>query len=382
MSQPIQLAAVAERVNALRESGDTAGARAVLDQALDVAVPTLGEDHPDVLQAVQLLATLHREAGDAPGARRVLEDALAVGEHRWSHSHPLLLAISFDLGGVAEELGNRHEARRNFGRVANLGPAVLGEDHWMVRAARDYLGPEAPQVPIVTGVYAIGAETQVAAPPHPAAPPPAPGEPIPAPQPAWAPPAAETPPPRPISRPAPPLPTIPQYDEPPRSRPPQEPTTFRRTEPVRRSRGATVAAMVAAFAATVAAVLATVAVMRSGGSDGGGTGGTQAGGTTATTPAEPPQRVQITELGDAIRVTWVDPADGRVAFMVTGGRKGEALKLMAQLDPGTTRYTVNGLNPQLDYCFVVLAAYSVDQVAASEQVCTARTAASVSPTPS
>jgi len=89
-----------------------------------------------MLHTAHLLARLHREADDPLASRRVLEEAFAAGERWWEHSDPVLLALAFELAEVAEELGNRHEARRNYTRVATAGPAVLGEHHPVVRAAR------------------------------------------------------------------------------------------------------------------------------------------------------------------------------------------------------------------------------------------------------
>ncbi|HYN92950.1 MAG TPA: tetratricopeptide repeat protein [Pilimelia sp.] len=143
MSAPSPLAAVQRDARARREAGDLAGAIAVLAGALDGAKPALGEDHPDILNTAYQLAQFHREAAEPAAARRVLEEALAAGQRRFPEDDRLLLAMSLALGSVAEELGNRHEARRNFSRVARLGPAALGQDHWAVRAARDYLGEQA-----------------------------------------------------------------------------------------------------------------------------------------------------------------------------------------------------------------------------------------------
>ena len=64
-------------------------------------------------------------------------------------------------------------------------------------------------------------------------------------------------------------------------------------------------------------------------------------------------------------------------FIVAGGRAGQSLSAMATVNAGETSYTINGLSPRLDYCFTVLAVYSVDQYATSGQVCTARS----TPTP-
>lgn len=139
---PTPLATVQRDAQTRFDSGDVAAARALLTHALESARPAYGADHPDVLATAHLLARFHRAADDPAAARRVLEEALADGHLRLGDSDPLILAISYDLGCVADELGNRHEARRNFSRVATAGPSVLGEDHWTVRAAREYLGDQ------------------------------------------------------------------------------------------------------------------------------------------------------------------------------------------------------------------------------------------------
>ncbi|MEV1286171.1 tetratricopeptide repeat protein [Micromonospora sp. NPDC049679] len=144
MSQPSPLTVVQHNAHALRDSGDLPAARAYLQRALESARPAFGEDHPEILQTAHVLAGLHREADDPMAARRVLEEALAGGDRRLGYSDPLMLTLSFELGQVAEELGNRHEARKSFGRVVAAGPAVLGEDHWQVRAAREYVGEPQP----------------------------------------------------------------------------------------------------------------------------------------------------------------------------------------------------------------------------------------------
>ncbi len=88
--------------------------------------------------------------------------------------------------------------------------------------------------------------------------------------------------------------------------------------------------------------------------------------------AAPPGQLRLSEEGDVVSLTWVDPADGRVPFVVTGGRQGEQPRLMAQLDPGATSYRVNALHPELDYCFTVTALYSTTELAKSDTVCTHR----------
>jgi hypothetical protein len=326
VAEPSPLTAAQRDARLRRDSGDLAGAVATLADAIERVRPVYGADHPEVLATAHLLARLHREAGEPAHARRVLEEAFAAGQRRFGDSDPLLLAISFDLGSVAEELGNRHEARRNFGRVASAGPAVLGENHWAVRAARDYLS---------AGPWTTPPST----PPPPAVPPPR---------------AMGT------TAPAPP----------PRTQP--HPVPLTRTAP-RRGRGAVVVAAVAAVAAVIAAVLAGIAVFR----DGGGADlEADLATPTVSVDGEPPADVRVARDGDALVLTWTDPAPGEVSFVITGGRQGEELRFVGQLPSGERpRFRVHGYNPTLDYCFQIAAVYSTTQLGVAQPVCTGGTTA-------
>lgn len=365
------LAAARRDAQALRDSGDLPAARRLLMQVLGSTRPDWGEDHPEVLATAQLLARLHWEADDPAAARRVLEEALAAGQRRLGDGDPLILAISFDLGSVAGELGNRHEARRNFSRVATAGPAVLGVDHPMVRAARDHLGdrPSAPALPAAEHL--------------PPAPPPAPPAPAPI---TPAAPATVDPNPAGSALPAPPrsIHHVSPYSAEPDTRlrpypqisPQQVPVPV--VNPTPRGRGAVIVAAAAATVAAVAAVLAVVIVL----ADDPAPHPDVADGTNAapTLAGDPPTDLRLRDDGVAVTVTWTDPSAGTVPFIVAGGRSGQTLGAMATTEPGETSYTVNGLNPRLDYCFAVFAVYSTNQYATSGQVCTVR-ATLATPTP-
>jgi hypothetical protein len=142
VSQPSPLTPARQRAQALADSGDLTGAIALLERAVELGKINLAEDDPDVLRTSYLLGQMLRRDDDLSGARRVLEDAYAAGLWRLGDSDALMLEISHDIGVVAEELGNRHEARKAFGRVAELGPATLGVGHWAVARARAYLGQD------------------------------------------------------------------------------------------------------------------------------------------------------------------------------------------------------------------------------------------------
>jgi hypothetical protein len=92
-----------------------------------------------------------------------------------------------------------------------------------------------------------------------------------------------------------------------------------------------------------------------------------------------PNSLSLRDNGGSVTLTWADPSQGRATFIVLGGRSTEAPRAFTQLPAGQVGYTVNGLNPEVDYCFRVAAVYSVDNLALSEQACTARRG---TPTPS
>ncbi|MFJ6151649.1 fibronectin type III domain-containing protein [Micromonospora profundi] len=97
---------------------------------------------------------------------------------------------------------------------------------------------------------------------------------------------------------------------------------------------------------------------------------TTAAAPTAAGPA--PGDLNLRDDSATITLTWTDPSGGAVPFMVAGGRAGQALGVLATVDPGRTSYTVSGLSSRVDYCFTVLAVYSTDSFATSGQVCTER----------
>ncbi|MEU5672818.1 hypothetical protein ABZ749_21145 [Micromonospora sp. NPDC047753] len=136
-----------------------------------------------------------------------------------------------------------------------------------------------------------------------------------------------------------------------------------------RNRAALVGAVVAAGVAVVAvAGLGAVMLTR----DDPPPAGTAPTAAAPTAAGLPPGDLTLRDDSTTITLTWTDPTGGAVPFMVAAGRAGQALGVMATVDPGRTSYTVNGLNSRVDHCFTVLAVYSTDSFATSGQVCTAR----------
>jgi len=132
-----------------------------------------------------------------------------------------------------------------------------------------------------------------------------------------------------------------------------------------------IGAAVAAGVAVVAAVgLGVVLLNRDDAPPPSGAATTATVAPTAAGPA--PADLKLRDDSATITLTWTDPSGGAVPFMVAGGRAGQALGVLATVDPGRTSYTVSGLSSRVDYCFTVLAVYSTDSFATSGQVCTER----------
>ncbi|MEU3019081.1 protein kinase [Nocardiopsis sp. NPDC007018] len=110
-----------------------------------------------------------------------------------------------------------------------------------------------------------------------------------------------------------------------------------------------------------------------------GTGG-EASGDTAP-PAglvedAAPGGVTLDDAGHTVTVSWTDNSDPAAAHQVVGGVVGETPGNLADAEPGSGQARVSGLDPGREYCFIVIAVLSVDEIAPSEQVCTERTSAS------
>ncbi|WP_433085132.1 fibronectin type III domain-containing protein [Dactylosporangium sp. CA-052675] len=425
MSSSAQLANALQGARAIASHGDKRGALALLDQALDAATTALGGDDPDVLAATAQLARYQVEVGELGDARRALEEGLAAGYHRLGDGHAVMLALAFELARVADELGNVFEAKRRYGQVARLGPQALGDGHPSVRAARQYLGLPDPEgtVHVPPPPVTFDPITPPPATFDPVTPPPATFDPI---TPRPRPPADD----RPIFRPEPredafdepdeypdedpgeypdedpgedpdeddyrPAPwqqTAPgvlqrtEYRPAPGYRPMPEPRWEKppgpvRPEPPRQRRSPMVAIVVIAVIAVLGgAAAAAVAFLSAGGKDPGPAptvAAPQPGGPASDEPSaaaigsgRAPRELHLRDDRTSVTLTWQDPTKGTVPFIVAGGTEG-AMRELQGLPAGTTKYTINGLNPKLEYCFTVAAVYGTQDVQLSDLACTKR----------
>jgi hypothetical protein len=84
-----------------------------------------------------------------------------------------------------------------------------------------------------------------------------------------------------------------------------------------------------------------------------------------------PTGVRLADHGTSIGLDWRDPTPGSAQFAVLGGPVGTQPVLQQLVGRGVTHLVLNGINPQLNYCFVVAAVYA-EAVARSPTVCTRR----------
>ncbi len=91
-----------------------------------------------------------------------------------------------------------------------------------------------------------------------------------------------------------------------------------------------------------------------------------------------PTGLRLVDNGTSIVLTWQDPPVGQAQFVVAGGQGTDVRALRTTRE---TSFTLNGLNPRLDYCFTVAAVYDADRIAVSDLACTSRSASAAPGTP-
>ncbi|WP_157751714.1 fibronectin type III domain-containing protein [Actinoplanes derwentensis] len=155
---------------------------------------------------------------------------------------------------------------------------------------------------------------------------------------------------------------------------PQVPTVQATPYPAQKTGGRAVAIGLTAVATLVSAlaVVALVVVLADRSQNTATEGDQTPAPTGPVLAGEPPTDVTLDDRGVEVNVTWRDPTGGKNGFIVSMAREGQQLRPVAPVGPGTTSSLVNGLNPDLEYCFAVVAVYSTKQFASSKQVCTER----------
>jgi hypothetical protein len=146
--------------------------------------------------------------------------------------------------------------------------------------------------------------------------------------------------------------------------------------PRERHRGALVFALIGAAVIAIAAT--ALLVLRGPATPTAGAPARTTAGPTATTfisavAVGAPTNVHITsDQSTKVTVAWSDPTASKVSFVVSRTAGPNETVQTVDLPAGTTSYTFDGLNPARNYCFSVIALYSVNNVAKGPDVCTRR----------
>ncbi|HZN72196.1 MAG TPA: fibronectin type III domain-containing protein [Micromonosporaceae bacterium] len=144
-----------------------------------------------------------------------------------------------------------------------------------------------------------------------------------------------------------------------------------------RHRAATtrIAVLLGLAAVLVAAGAGAVALARTRAPQSTDTAQTSATGSPTTAPAvaaEAPRDIRLVDHGTSVELTWILPAGAEGPLFVSGSSGNNPARPFQTLLPGSTTYTVFGLNPTLQYCFVLTLVYSTEVTAGSDPVCTRR----------
>ncbi|MFY7065183.1 protein kinase domain-containing protein [Nocardiopsis changdeensis] len=85
-----------------------------------------------------------------------------------------------------------------------------------------------------------------------------------------------------------------------------------------------------------------------------------------------PADVALTDDLVAVSLTWTDNTGGESAHVIVGGPADTRGTSMARTEAGESSVEISGLNPEVEYCFQVVAVHSTEVLAPSEEVCTDR----------
>jgi Tetratricopeptide repeat/Fibronectin type III domain len=358
------LAAAHAEARQRAEGGDLTGARTLLEDALAIGEVRLGHDHPRLAPLMVDLATVARGLGNLTEALTQLRRAYAIVAATGGPDHPTALSIEGRLAAVMYRLGEATEAYD--WHLADVGTRVLGAEHPAVKGAQQRLAA-AEQAQAVAATWT---------------PEPEPLLPSAIPNQSWDP---DEPGLAPTYAPAAPgvyqrvyQPAAPQSSaaEVWQDRPAGIPRR-------RGHRGG--AALVGGLGAAILVAAVVMAVQLFG--SGFGTHDSAAPPTAPNTAAAaaspvppsptvpalpPPADVRLTDNGESVTLTWSDPSNGRVPFIVAGGRDDAGSSPFTTVDPGRTTATIYGLRTDTNYCFTVAAVWSADTIMTSPRTCTQR----------
>ena len=122
-------AVVGNRANLLNAMGRRDEAIEGHQEAIDLLRSLLGDEHPDVANAISGIGQVHLLSGDTDAASERLREALALQEQLLGVEHPALATTLLNLAGAQLEAGDGVAAALSAARAAALIEPHLPEDH-------------------------------------------------------------------------------------------------------------------------------------------------------------------------------------------------------------------------------------------------------------
>ncbi|HZO10334.1 MAG TPA: CHAT domain-containing tetratricopeptide repeat protein, partial [Myxococcota bacterium] len=116
--------------------GDLRGARALQEQVLEVRTRTLPDDHPDLQAARGNLAVTLCKLGDVPGARALFEKVLEVLSRAFPDDHPDVQTTRGNVATTMKLQGDLAGARALEEKVLGVFSRTLPDDHPQLQGAR------------------------------------------------------------------------------------------------------------------------------------------------------------------------------------------------------------------------------------------------------
>lgn len=118
----------AQRVlgSVLTSAGEFAAARELLEAALDVALSTVGVEHPDTCETRDMLAEAHAGLGEIDEAASLAREALAGAEVFYGPTHALTLKYLVNAARHTADAGHEETARQLAERAVTTTRSTLG----------------------------------------------------------------------------------------------------------------------------------------------------------------------------------------------------------------------------------------------------------------
>ena len=128
----LDAAGLNQQATQLYNQGRYSEAIPLAQRALAIREKTLGPDHPDVAQSLNLLANLYHAQGNYAGAESLYKGSLAIREKSLGSDHPLVADALSNLAILCSDQGRLADAERFYKRSLAIYEKTLGPDHSVV----------------------------------------------------------------------------------------------------------------------------------------------------------------------------------------------------------------------------------------------------------